>query len=46
MLIPKNKDTTVATSRTGSDGRIEDLHVPRDLAGAFHTQAFEHYSRY
>jgi putative transposase len=27
-------------------GRIEDLKVPRDRAGAFHTQAFERYSRY
>jgi len=27
-------------------GRIEDLQVPRDRAGAFHTQVFERYSRY
>jgi putative transposase len=27
-------------------GPIEDLTVPRDRAGEFHTQAFEHYSRY
>ena len=27
-------------------GRIEDLKVPRDLEGQFHTQAFERYSRY
>ncbi len=27
-------------------GRIEDLKVPRDRAGAFHTQVFERYSRY
>jgi len=27
-------------------GRIEDLKVPRDREGAFHTQAFERYSRY
>jgi putative transposase len=27
-------------------GRIEDLKVPRDRAGAFQTQVFEHYSRY
>jgi putative transposase len=26
--------------------RIEDLKVPRDRAGAFHTQVFERYSRY
>jgi putative transposase len=27
-------------------GRIEDLKVPRDRAGTFHTQVFERYSRY
>jgi transposase-like protein len=27
-------------------GRVEDLKVPRDRAGAFHTQVFERYSRY
>ncbi len=27
-------------------GPIEDLTVPRDRAGAFHTQVFEQYSRY
>ena len=27
-------------------GPIEDLNVPRDREGAFHTQAFEHYRRY
>jgi putative transposase len=27
-------------------GRIEDLKVPRDREGQFHTQAFERYSRY
>ncbi len=29
-----------------STGRIEDLKVPRDREGHFHTQAFERYSRY
>ncbi len=29
-----------------STGRLEDLQVPRDRAGHFHTQAFERYSRY
>ena len=29
-----------------STGRIEDINVPRDRAGQFHTQAFERYSRY
>lgn len=27
-------------------GQIEELRVPRDRAGTFHTQAFERYSRY
>ena len=27
-------------------GRVEDLEVPRDRAGTFHTQVFERYSRY
>jgi len=29
-----------------SSGRIEDLKVPRDREGQFHTQVFERYSRY
>src|SRR6266567_6367645 len=29
-----------------STGRIEDLSVPRDREGQFHTQVFEQYSRY
>ncbi len=29
-----------------SSGRIEDLKVPRDREGQFHSQAFERYSRY
>jgi len=29
-----------------STGRLEDIHVPRDRDGQFHTQAFERYSRY
>ena len=29
-----------------STGRLEDLNVPRDREGQFHTQAFERYSRY
>jgi putative transposase len=27
-------------------GRIEEINVPRDRAGQFHTQTFERYSRY
>jgi len=29
-----------------SSGRLEDIKVPRDREGQFHTQAFERYSRY
>jgi putative transposase len=29
-----------------STGRLEEIKVPRDRAGRFHTQAFERYSRY
>jgi putative transposase len=29
-----------------STGRIEDLQVPRDREGQFHTQVFDRYSRY
>ncbi|HEU5374101.1 MAG TPA: transposase [Ktedonobacteraceae bacterium] len=29
-----------------STGRLEDLSVPRDREGVFHSQAFERYSRY
>jgi putative transposase len=29
-----------------ASGRIEDIKVPRDRAGQFHTQTFERYSRY
>ncbi len=29
-----------------STGRLEEINVPRDRAGQFHTQAFERYSRY
>src|SRR5689334_19066058 len=29
-----------------SSGPIEDLHVPRDRDGDFHTQVFDRYSRY
>jgi transposase-like protein len=29
-----------------STGRIEDLQVPRDRAGQFHTEVFNRYSRY
>ena len=29
-----------------SSGRIEELQVPRDREGKFHTQVFDRYSRY
>jgi putative transposase len=31
---------------TPTSGRIEDLQVPRDREGQFHTQVFERYRRY
>jgi putative transposase len=32
--------------RVTSSGRIEDIQVPRDREGHFHTQVFDRYSRY
>ena len=32
--------------RATTSGPIEDLNVPRDRAGEFHTQVFERYNRY
>jgi putative transposase len=32
--------------RVTSTGRLEEIKVPRDREGEFHTQAFERYSRY
>ncbi len=29
-----------------STGRLEDINVPRDREGQFHTQVFERYQRY
>jgi transposase-like protein len=29
-----------------SSGRLEDIKIPRDREGQFHTQAFDRYSRY
>jgi transposase-like protein len=46
---PKRKgyrNGTYTRDLTTSMGRIEDLKVPRDREGQFHTQAFERYSRY
>lgn len=46
---PKRKgyrNGTYTRDLATSTGRIEDLKVPRDRAGEFHTQAFERYSRY
>jgi transposase-like protein len=46
---PKRKgyrNGTYTRDLTTATGRIEDLTVPRDRAGEFHTQAFERYSRY
>jgi len=46
---PKRKgyrNGTYTRDLVTSTGRIEEINVPRDRAGQFHTQAFERYSRY
>src|SRR5690349_4364745 len=46
---PKRKEYrngTYSRDLVTSTGQIEDLKVPRDREGQFHTQAFERYSRY
>jgi len=46
---PKRKgyrNGTYTRDLATATGRIEDLQVPRDREGQFHTQAFERYSRY
>ena len=35
----------IPVMRATTSGPIEDLEVPRDREGAFHSQAFERYSR-
>ena len=40
------RNGTYARDLVTSTGRIEDIQVPRDREGQFHTQAFERYSRY
>ncbi len=46
---PKRKgyrNGTYARDLVTSTGRLEEIKVPRDREGQFHTQAFERYSRY
>ncbi len=46
---PKRKgyrNGTYTRDLATSTGRLEDIKVPRDRAGQFHTQAFERYRRY
>jgi putative transposase len=46
---PKRKgyrNGTYTRDLVTSTGRLEDIKVPRDREGQFHTQAFDHYSRY
>jgi putative transposase len=46
---PKRKgyrNGTYTRDLTTATGRIEEIKVPRDREGQFHTQAFERYSRY
>lgn len=41
-----DRNGTYSRDLVTANGRIEDLKVSRDRAGAFHTQAFERYSRF
>ena len=46
---PKRKgyrNGTYSRDLVTSTGRLEDIKMPRDREGQFHTQAFERYSRY
>jgi putative transposase len=46
---PKRKgyrNGTYTRDLVTSTGRLEDIKVPRDREGQFHTQAFDRYSRY
>src|SRR5438874_3294922 len=46
---PKRKgyrNGTYSRDLVTSTGRLEEIKVPRDREGQFHTQAFERYSRY
>jgi putative transposase len=46
---PKHKgyrNGTYLRDLVTSTGRLEDIHVPRDREGQFHTQVFDRYSRY
>ena len=46
---PKRKgyrNGTYSRDPVTATGRIEDIYVPRDREGQFHTQAFERFSRY
>jgi putative transposase len=46
---PKRKGSrngTYTRDLVTSTGRLEEIKVPRDREGQFHTQAFERYSRY
>jgi transposase-like protein len=40
------RNGTYSRNLATSSGPIEDLHVPRDREGNFHTQVFDRYSRY
>ncbi len=46
---PKRKgyrNGTYTRDLVTSTGRLQEINVPRDREGQFHTQAFERYSRY
>jgi putative transposase len=40
------RNGTYTRNLATSSGPIEDLEVPRDREGAFHTQVFDRYNRY
>jgi putative transposase len=41
-----DRNGTYTRDLVTSTGRLEEINVPRDRAGQFHTQAFERYRRY
>src|ERR671939_293691 len=44
--ISKNSTSICMRDLVTSNGRLQDIKVPRDREGQFHTQAFERYQRY
>ena len=44
--VARNAKAIATVPTPATTGRLENITVPRDRAGQFHTQAFERYSRY